>query len=133
LVHRLGELKIQWLRCGRATEGMGGTLAEGVGHIPGWSGVLVALADMPWIAPSTYLAVAERLSAERIVVPVWNGQRGHPVGFGCHFFAALSGLNGDTGARQLLTMHAQSITELTVADPAIHRDIDVPADMPLPD
>ncbi len=118
--------------CSRAGEGMGSTLAEGACFISGWSGVLVALADMPWIAPTTYLAVAQRLSAQSIVVPVWNGQRGHPVGFGCEFFAALCALCGDTGARQLLSMHAESVTELTVTDPAIHRDIDVPADMSLP-
>ena len=133
LMHRLDEQKIQWLRCNRAAEGMGSTLAEGVGHIPGWNGVLVALADMPWIAPSTYLAVAERLSQERIIVPVCNGLRGHPVGFGCGFYADLCALRGDTGARQLLAMHAGSVVELTVMDPAIHRDIDVPADMFLSD
>lgn len=129
LVHHLDELNIQWLRCSRATEGMGGTLAQGVAHLPGWSGVLVALADMPWIAPTTYTAVAERLSASAIVVPVYDGRRGHPVGFGDKFYPELATLGGDTGARELLDRHAAKVTEVLVADAAIHRDIDVPADL----
>ncbi len=132
VIRSLEEQGISYKCCSRAGEGMGGTLAEGACFISGWRGVLVALADMPWIAPTTYLAVAERLSAGSIVVPVCDGQRGHPVGFGCEFYADLSALGGDTGARQLLAMHAGSVTELAVTDPAIYRDIDVPADMFLP-
>ncbi len=128
-IHRLDELKIQWLHCSRATEGMGGTLAEGVGHLPGWSGVLVALADMPWIAPTTYTAVAERLSASAIVVPVHEGKRGHPVGFGCEFYPALAALDGDSGARRLLDTYTARVAEVPVADAAIHWDIDVPGDL----
>jgi molybdenum cofactor cytidylyltransferase len=129
LVYRMDELKIPWLRCGRADKGMGGTLSDGVGQIAGWSGVLVALADMPWIAPATYSAVAKTLSASGIVVPVYDGRRGHPVGFGCEFYPDLVALGGDSGARRLLDVHAARITELLVADAAIHRDIDVPTDL----
>ena len=90
------------IQCGRAGEGMGGTLAEASSHIPGWDGVLIALADMPWIAPDTYLQVAAQLSAQRICVPTREGRRGHPVGFGSDFFSELQSLEGDTGARQLV-------------------------------
>jgi molybdenum cofactor cytidylyltransferase len=129
LLHHLDELKIPRLRCSRATEGMGGTLAQGVAHLPGWSGVLVALADMPWIAPTTYRVLAERLAVTNIVVPVHDSRRGHPVGFGREFYPELAALGGDTGARKLLDAHAASVTEVRVADAAIHWDIDVPADL----
>lgn len=130
LARRLEEQGVSCLRCSRASEGMGGTLAEGVSHIPGWDGVLVALADMPWIAPATYRAVAQRLATGSIIVPVCDGRRGHPVGFGRHFYRELAALGGDTGARQLLDTHAGRISELPLADTAIHRDIDVPEDLP---
>jgi molybdenum cofactor cytidylyltransferase len=129
LVHRLDELKISWRRCSRANEGMGGTLAEGIGHMPDWEGVLVALADMPWIAGATYRFIAEQLAAGNIVVPICDGRRGHPVGFGCEFYPELAALGGDSGARRLLDVHAARVTEVPVADAAIYRDIDVPADL----
>lgn len=129
LAHALHARGIDCLRCARADEGMGGTLADGVGAISGWSGVLVALADMPWIAPATYRSLAERLSVQSIVAPVFNGDRGHPVGFGRAFFPGLAALAGDTGARRLLATHVENVIEIPLTDPAILWDIDVPGDL----
>lgn len=120
---------VDCIQCSRADEGMGGTLAEASGFIPGWDGVIVALADMPWIAPDTYLQVAARLSEKRICVPVREGRRGHPVGFGSDFLVELQSLGGDTGARHLLKRYAKQVVELPVNDVAIHRDIDRPSDL----
>jgi molybdenum cofactor cytidylyltransferase len=130
LARCMDEMDMPWLPCRRAGEGMGGTLAEGVLHIPDWDGVIVALADMPWIAPATYSAVAGQLAPRNIVAPVHGGRRGHPVGFGRQFYPALAALGGDTGARSVLALYAASVAELPVPDAAIHRDIDLPADLP---
>jgi molybdenum cofactor cytidylyltransferase len=108
---------------------MGGTLAEGVDHARDWDGLLVALADMPWIEAATYRAVAQGLSQADLCVPVFGGRRGHPVGFGAWHYGELGRLGGDTGARLLLEKHAASVREVAVPDPAIHRDIDLPADL----
>jgi len=129
LAQRLERQGLPCLHCGRAGEGMGGSLADGVHKIPGWTGVLVALADMPWIKPGTYRKVASQLLANRIVVPVYEGARGHPVGFGRQFYPELGALGGDTGARQLLRAHSESVMEVAVTDPAILRDVDTQADL----
>jgi molybdenum cofactor cytidylyltransferase len=129
LARALRERDIACLRCARAGEGMGSTLAVGIGAIPGWSGVLVALADMPWIAPATYRCVSRQLSEQHIVVPVFDGRRGHPVGFGRAFYTALSSLAGDTGAREVLARYSAQLTEVALTDAAILRDIDVPNDL----
>ncbi len=123
---------IAWLQCHRAGEGMGGTLAEAVGQIPGWQGALVALADMPWITPASFRAVAGQLAQDCMVVPVYRGRRGHPVGFGSDFFPALAALGGDAGARQLLDANPDRVRELPLADAGIHRDIDRPSDLAAP-
>jgi molybdenum cofactor cytidylyltransferase len=120
---------IPYYRCHRAGEGMGATLAEGVAHIPSWDGLLVTLADMPWVRPSTYTAMALRLKPEIICVPAHNGRRGHPVGFGKRFFRELAELSGDSGARDLLTKHRDKVREIPLEDPAIQRDIDIPEDI----
>lgn len=115
--------------CERSGEGMGGTLAQGIMQVKSWNGVLVALADMPWIAGATYRAVADRLESGSICVPTFEGERGHPVGFGRKFFPELAMLGGDTGARSLLAKHPDKIREVPVEDAGIHRDIDTPADI----
>jgi len=129
LMERLEGEGTACLCCYRAEEGMGGTLAEGVAHIPGWDAVLVALADMPWVAPGSFRAVAGRLAKNCIVVPVCRGMRGHPVGFGGDFFAPLTTLAADEGARQLLARCRDQVVELPLADDGIHRDIDLPEDL----
>lgn len=129
---RLRQREVPNVRCERALEGMGGTLAEAVGYVQDWDGALIALADMPWIAPSTYMAVASRMSAHNICVPVYAGRRGHPVGFGRDYYPELAALGGDVGARQLLRRHAGAVLELPVGDAAIHQDIDTRADLAKP-
>ncbi len=116
-------------RCRRAAEGMGGTLAEGVSQLAGCDGVLVSLADMPWIQPATFSTVAAALTADTITVPSHGGKPGHPVGFGSAFFPRLSALHGDYGARALLSEYPAAVRELPVVDAAIHCDIDTPADL----
>jgi molybdenum cofactor cytidylyltransferase len=130
LIRHLTAQAIACQRCMRAGEGIGATLAEGIGHAEHWRGALVALADMPWIAPETYSRIAKQLGDERIVVPVYNRQRGHPVGFAHAFYPQLRALHGDVGARSVVTNHAAQVTEVVVSDAAILRDIDLPEDLP---
>jgi molybdenum cofactor cytidylyltransferase len=120
---------IPYHRSRRAGEGMGGTLAEGLAHIPNWDGLLVTLADMPWVRPSTYTTIALQLKPESICIPSHNGRRGHPVGFGKRFFRELAELEGDFGARDLLTKYRDKVREISLSDPAILRDIDIPEDL----
>jgi molybdenum cofactor cytidylyltransferase len=60
-------------------------------------------------------------------VPFYQGQRGHPVGFGAEHGEALRGLDGDTGARALLA--ANRVARLDLDDPGILRDVDTPDDL----
>jgi molybdenum cofactor cytidylyltransferase len=111
-----------------AERGMGASLAAGIEASADAEGWIVGLADMPRIAVSTIEAVARTLDdGASIVVPFYRGQRGHPVGFGPEHRDALMALDGDTGARVLLTEH--QIARLDVDDPGILRDVDTPEDL----
>lgn len=111
-----------------AERGMGASLAAGIEASEDSEGWIVALADMPRIAVPTIEAVARTLDGgASIVVPFYLGQRGHPVGFGSEHRDALMALDGDTGARALLTEH--HVTRLDVDDPGILRDVDTPEDL----
>ena len=117
------------VRCGDASLGMGHSLVCGVralSHAAGW---ILALADMPRVRPETIAALAERLRAgTRIAVPVWDGRRGHPVGFSASCRDELLALHGDSGARTLLERHAAHVVRVPVDDPGIVQDVDTPED-----
>lgn len=114
----------------RAARGMGASLADGVAHWPVDHAVLVALGDMPDIAPATFAAVGDALRAgASIVRPRHRGQAGHPVGFAPRWRAALQALDGDHGARDLLRQHPDQLTWLADEDSGCLRDIDTPDDL----
>lgn len=93
------------------------------------AGFLIALADMPYIAPSTITSLAATLNNADIVVPTYQGQRGHPVAFAAKFRSELLALQGDEGARAILKRHAADVRLLPCNDAGILRDIDTPADL----
>lgn len=92
-------------------------------------GFVIALADMPYIEPATISAVATKLnSGASIVIPTYNGQRGHPVGFAAKFRTELESLHGDEGARSIIKRYPQGLELLPCDDAGILADIDTPAD-----
>jgi len=117
------------VECAQAHLGMGHSLVCGINALPDVAGWIVALGDMPYVRPGTIRALAERLAAgARIVLPVWNEQRGHPVGFGVSLREELLALRGDHGARALLQRHASQVERVPVDDPGIVQDVDTQED-----
>jgi molybdenum cofactor cytidylyltransferase len=115
--------------CPDADSGMAASLVHALRiSLPNPHGWLVALADMPHVAPQTVQALASALAAgAAIAVPVSGGRRGNPVAFGAEHLPALLALQGDQGARGLLK--SCPVTEIAVSDPGIFRDVDTPADL----
>lgn len=121
--------------CVDADSGMAASLVHAIRHslrgappAAGPDAWLVALGDMPHVAPSTLDALRDALLAGApIAVPVCGGRRGNPAGFARMHLDALLALDGDQGARRLL--HTCPVTEVAVTDPGIFLDIDTPADL----
>lgn len=114
----------------RCHEGMGGSLAAAIAVSAAADAWIIALADMPFIAPPTIQAVRDVLAqGADIVQPVHAGQGGHPVGFAARLGAELAQLAGDEGARGVLRRHAANIRRVAVGDANIRRDVDVPGDL----
>ena len=111
-------------------QGMGHSLAAGVRAAPDAAGWLIALADMPFIAAASYDRVATALRyGGSIVVPEYQGRRGHPVGFARQWGKPLSTLTGDEGARRIVTAFPDAVVRCDVDDPGIVRDVDQTADL----
>jgi molybdenum cofactor cytidylyltransferase len=117
--------------CMNAGDGMSATLACGIAATVDADGWIVALGDMPWIAPATIRAIAEAVaSGADIAAPSYRGQRGHPVGFSRRHRDALSSLTGDAGARSLIERNLGRMTWIDVDDAGVLRDVDTPSDLP---
>lgn len=109
-----------------ARKGMGLSLAAAVPEFQGWSGAVIALADMPWIANATLHSIIQTLTSDALVIPHHQGQRGNPVGIGANYFPELAQLQGDTGARTLFQRYVNKVVNLEVPDPGILQDMDTP-------
>ena len=110
--------------------GLGSSIARGVAASPDADGWLVALGDMPFIQPNTILQVAEAMrGGAPIAFPVHRGKRGHPVGFSSRFLNDLLALQGDAGARSILSSHTSECVSVDVDDDGVLRDVDLPSDL----
>jgi molybdenum cofactor cytidylyltransferase len=130
LAAALGANGAHILRCANANEGIGASLASAVRANPDVAGWIVALADMPWIQPSTIARVADAVAGgAMIAAPFHRGERGHPVGFGSACYVALAALTGDEGAKSIVAANRDRVTRIDVDDPGILRDIDTRNDL----
>jgi molybdenum cofactor cytidylyltransferase len=112
----------------RAHEGQATSLVAGVRASDAAEGWVIALADMPAIASRSACAVAQALrDGATAAAPVWQGRRGHPVGFARSLQSELLALSGDTGARTLLERHPPQLLE--VEDAGVLYDVDTPGDL----
>lgn len=125
LQHTLDAVRASGLPChveDAGHPGMGDSIAAAVRatrDAPGW---LVLPGDLPLVRPGTLRAVAQALQAHKVVVPVFRGERGHPVGFAAVCGDALADLAGPQGAAPVVRAHAAM--ELAVDDEGVVTDVD---------
>jgi molybdenum cofactor cytidylyltransferase len=108
--------------------GMGHSLAAGIAALESTraQAAAVLLADMPWIARDTLRRLVAMARPDRIVLPVFEGQRGHPVIIGRRFWPALLQLQGDQGAKAVIAAHPDDVDVLECDDAGVLRDADTP-------
>lgn len=111
----------------RAASGMGASIAAGVRGCSEARGVLIALGDMPFIAPETIdklLDVFLDLPEAAIAAPSYKARRGHPAIFGAVYFKDLTGLDGDVGAKGLIERYGAQLRLVPVEDAGVLEDVD---------
>ncbi len=117
--------------------GMGATLADGMVATQSWDLTFIALGDMPFVRTRT-LEQLHRLALDtstgahaqrRILLPMHRMQGGHPVAFTPGFYEHLACLDGARGARDLVQENQQVVTRISLNDPGILWDIDVPEEL----
>ncbi len=107
--------------------GMGDSIAAAVRATANAAGWLVLPADLPLVQPASLQAIAAALADHPVVVPVVQGQRGHPVGFAAALGPALMALSGPLGAAPVVRAHPSTL--LPLEDEGCITDIDTLEDL----
>ncbi|WP_410766166.1 NTP transferase domain-containing protein [Haloferax sp. DFSO60] len=114
--------------------GQASSLRTGIGAVreryPDTDAVVVALGDMPFVAPETVdsLCAAYAGGAGDALAAAFDGDRGNPVLFDARHFDALLDTEGDIGGREIL-LNGEKSALVAVDDPGVRRDVDVPDDV----
>jgi molybdenum cofactor cytidylyltransferase len=107
-------------------EGMGHVLARAVARLGDGDAVVVCLGDQPLVGPEVVaeLVAAWRGGAGPVVSAAYGGRQGNPKLFDRTVLAALRGLGGDTGARELLAAHPEWLAVVEVGTIGDDADVD---------
>lgn len=111
--------------------GLASSLRRGLSAAQDADAVVVLLADMPGVSSRIIDALIARFAAQPdapAVVPVQGGRRGNPALLAKSLFPRLAALEGDEGARRLLSA-LDGVVELPVDDGDALADVDTPADL----
>lgn len=107
------------------------SLQAGLRALPADSdGALVTLVDHPAVAPSTIDAMIEcfRAAGAPLLIPRYQGRRGHPVLFSRSIFDEILALPSSASAKQVVHAHHHAAVYVDVADPGVLQDVDTPGD-----
>jgi len=110
--------------------GLSTSLKAGLAALPaGADGAIVCLGDMPQVDAGLIDRLVAAFEPEKgalVVVPTIAGKRGNPVVWSRRFFADLSRLDGDVGARHLIGAYPEAVVEVPVTGRAAFVDVDTP-------
>jgi molybdenum cofactor cytidylyltransferase len=110
--------------------GLSTSLRRGLAALPrDIDGAVVLLGDMPRISAAVIdrlIAAFNPLEGRALCVPTWQGKRGNPLLFARRYFAEVQAIEGDQGARLLLSEHTDAVAEVAMTDDAVLTDVDTP-------
>ena len=94
------------------------------------SAVLVVLGDQPSISSDVIdFLIAARLKVKKgIVVPTYEGKRGHPVLIDINYSKEIGELDPEVGLRHLLHKHPEDVLEVEVKTADVLGDVDTAED-----
>jgi CTP:molybdopterin cytidylyltransferase MocA len=112
-----------------AAQGMAASLIAGLRTLPDRAAVLMVLADLPDLTTKDLQACLAVWAKDPRAIPrgaAADGTPGHPVGFPPDLRAELLALTGDTGARDVLTRHADRLHLVRLPGTHATTDLDTP-------
>jgi molybdenum cofactor cytidylyltransferase len=126
------KLEVEALDAESADEGRAASVRAAVRAVGAdASGLLIALADQPFLEARDFAALLEAFdrSADGIVRACYAGEPGTPVVFARRFFPELIELRGRDGGRRVIAAHPEALRAVDLP-PERGRDLDTPEDLP---
>jgi molybdenum cofactor cytidylyltransferase len=121
---------VRFIPCPDYADGMSASLRCGLKALGAdVDAALVLLGDMPRVGTGLLrrmIAAFNPTEGRAIIVPSFQSKRGNPVLWDRRFFAEMTALAGDVGARHLIGEHAELVTEIESEDAGIFLDVDTP-------
>ena len=128
----LSGVPVRIVRVAGRSAPMADSMGAGVAAVPQRaSGAAVALADMPEVTTDDFSSLLRRHADRPGLVlrgATADGRPGHPVVFPASFFEALTRLQGDHGARELLASHPDCVELVPLPGRHAITDLDTPED-----
>jgi molybdenum cofactor cytidylyltransferase len=112
-------------------QGMSSSIRCGLSHISAAAdGVMIVLGDQPLIEKEIIDLLIERhrQSERGIILPVYNGIKGHPVIFKMKYKDELMRLTGDIGGKEIVERHPSDVLEVEVDSESVVISIDAESD-----
>ncbi len=129
----VNDLPVQFVKNKDYARGLSGSLKCGLRALPSTcEGVVILLGDMPLVTSGLLdklIATFDPSQGRAIVVPVRHGRRGNPVLWARQFFPEMLALDGDTGAKSLMSVHQNQVYELEAGDDGPLFDVDTPENL----
>ncbi len=111
-------------------QGLGTSVRTGIAAVPpDADGAVVCLGDMPQVDAGLIDRLIAAFDPEKgalAVMPTIDGRRGNPVLWSRRFFPDLMAIEGDVGARNLITRYGEAVVEVPVTDKGALVDVDTP-------
>jgi molybdenum cofactor cytidylyltransferase len=111
--------------------GMSSSVKASLPFITDEEGVFFHLGDKPFLEKEMIFNMIDmyRLSREKIIVPVFNGEKGHPVLMDVSLYSEeIKSLQGDKGLREIIEKHAADVIFIKGNEGSLY-DIDTTEDV----
>lgn len=117
---------------GGSSEGMGGSLRDGVAALCGYDAIMVLLGDLPDLMADDLRRVL-RAADETPEAAIWRGATaagapGHPILLSAETYPAFAALRGDDGGRSIVAAFADRTVLVPLPGVRARADLDTPED-----
>ena len=105
------------------------SIQTGIRSLPeGTEGLILCPVDNPMISEALVAGLIEKfdVSGKAVVIPTFQGKRGHPVIFRAMLYAELLAASPEVGARQVVWAHAEETLEVPTEEEGVVLNINNP-------
>ena len=127
LIEKIGRLGVIYCYNDNYKDGMLSSVKCGFDNLPSdFKAVLVFQGDQPLITPDVIDSVIEtyKTSGKGLVIPVYNGKRGHPLLIDVKYRHEIEKITPDEGLHSLQSKFMDDVKDVSTNEPGILRDFD---------